>query len=308
MDNYIDEFCNYLIIEKTLSNNTVISYNKDIIQYCDYLQNKLGVTDIKAIKREHIIEFLSSLYDMGLKPKSIARKITSIKMFHKFLFLNNYINVNVSSFIELPKLEKDLPNVLSLPEIDALLETFSEENAVEFRNKTMVELMYSTGLRVSELVNLNIEDIHLSMGFLKCKGKGSKERIIPIGNKALKLLEKYLAFERETLNINYDKQILFLNRNGFRITRQAFWKILKEHLKKLNISSHASPHTLRHSYATHMLENQADIRYIQELLGHSDVATTQIYTHINTKKLNSIIDEFHPRNKIHLKDNKEGDK
>ncbi|QVK19222.1 site-specific tyrosine recombinase XerD [Mycoplasmatota bacterium] len=295
IDYLIDEFNHYLLIERGLSQNTITSYNNDIIQYSDYLK----VTDINLIKREHIIEFLNHLHDLNLKPKSIARKISAIKMFHKFLFLNNYITENVSFFIEQPKLEKSLPEVLSTQEIDALLNSFTEETAIDLRNKTMVELMYSTGLRVSELVNLNIEDIHLSMGFLKCRGKGNKERIIPIGEIAIKLLEKYLNSARNKLNIHYDNQILFLNQNGLRISRYVFWKLLKTQANKINLTRNLSPHKLRHSFATHLLENQVDIRYIQELLGHSDISTTQIYTHVNSKRLNDVIRDFHPRKNIH---------
>lgn len=308
IDYLIDEFNHYLLIERGLSQNTIISYNNDIMQYSDYLRDTIQLTDINLIKRDHIIEFISHLHDINLKSKSISRKISAIKMFHKFLFLNNYISENVSSFIEQPKLKKSLPEVLSTQEIDALLNSFTEETAIDLRNKTMVELMYSTGLRVSELVNLNIEDIHLSMGFLKCRGKGNKERIIPIGEVAIKILEKYLTYARGKLNLHYDNQVLFLNRNGLRITRQVFWRILKTQANKINLTRNLSPHKLRHSFATHLLENQVDIRYIQELLGHSDISTTQIYTHVNSKRLNNVINDFHPRKNIHALKEVKGDK
>lgn len=294
----IDEFLNYLLIERGLSQNTILAYNKDIIQYSDYLSETLTISDMIEVKRENIIEFLSYLYDLNLQSKTISRKISSIKMFHKFLFLNHYLKENVSIFIEQPKIKMTIPSVLSLQEINDLLASFSEKDTLSLRNKTMVELMYSTGLRVSELVNLNIEDIHLSMGFLKCKGKGSKERIVPIGEKALHILKKYLSTSRTKLNINYDNQILFLNREGMRISRQSFWKILKEHAKIINLPRNISPHKLRHSFATHLLENNVDIRFIQELLGHSDISTTQIYTHVNSKKLNDVVVKYHPRGQI----------
>lgn len=303
MDYLLDEFCSYLLIEKTLSKNTVNSYNGDIVKYFTYLKDKFNIDDLNKVELDHINEYLAHLHDLNMKANSISRKISAIKMFHKFLYLNNYINVNVSSFIKQPKLDKELPIVFSIEEIDALLNSFDDNNILDIRNKTMVELMYSTGLRVSELVNLNIEDIHLSMGFLKCQGKGNKERIIPIGEVALSLLEHYIRFVRDKLNINYDKQILFFNRNGKRLSRQAFWQILRNQAKKINLNR-LSPHKLRHSFATHLLENDADIRYIQELLGHSDISTTQIYTYVNSKKLNEVINTFHPRNK---KSNIEGD-
>lgn len=296
----LDEFCSYLLIEKALSNNTISSYNSDLLQYYHYLNEKFKIEDVNLIKIEHLNEFLAHLYDLNLKANTIARKITAIKMFHKFLYINNYLKENITAFVKQPKLDKDLPIVFSTEEIDLLLATFNDDDIYDLRNKTMVELMYSTGLRVSELVNLNVEDIHLSMGFLKCKGKGNKERIIPIGEIASALLENYLQNVRDKFNIHYDRQALFLNRNGRRITRQAFWQILKKHAQKANLSK-LSPHKLRHSFATHLLENDADIRYIQELLGHSDISTTQIYTNVNTKKLNEVITSFHPRNKINNK-------
>ncbi|MDF2699303.1 MAG: xerD [Haloplasmataceae bacterium] len=298
IDSYIDEFNNYIIIERGLSKNTIASYNVDLMQYSNYLTDELEINDIKDLSRDDIINYLSHLYDLNLKPKSIARKLTAIKMFHKYLYMNNYLKENVSNFIEQPKLEKSLPIVISVSEVNALLASFTEDNEYELRNKTMVELMYSTGLRVSELVNLNIEDINLTMGFLKCNGKGNKERIIPVGERAIHLVDQYLKFFRKKLNINYDTEILFLNRDGTRLTRQMFWRILKEHAKNCNLHTEISPHKLRHSFATHLLENKADIRYIQELLGHSNISTTQIYTHINSKKLNDTVTYNHPRNFI----------
>ncbi len=297
IDHLIDEFCNYLLIERGLSQNTISSYNIDILQYREYLENSSNITDVTKITRQDVINFLSHFYDLKLKQKSISRKISSIKMFHKFLFLNNYISENVSSFIEQPKLEKTLPAFLSKQEVNALLNSFTENTVLNLRNKTMVELMYSTGLRVSELVNLNIEDIHLSMGFLKCTGKGNKERIIPMGDVAAKLLEKYLALSRPKLNIHYDNQVLFINRNGLRMTRYSFWRLLKIQAKKINLSNDLSPHKLRHSFATHLLDNHVDIRYIQELLGHSDISTTQIYTHVNSQKLNEVIKQYQSKRK-----------
>lgn len=296
IDEFIFEFTNHLLIERGLSTNTISAYKTDVSEYCNYLNKTLQIANLEDVNRDDIINFISYLFDRNIKPKSIARKISSIKMFHKFLYLNNYLNENIANFIEQPKIEKKLPDVLSVEEIDLLLASFKENDKYQFRNKTMVELMYSTGLRVSELVNLNIEDIHLTMGFLKCKGKGSKERIVPIGKKGVDLLNRYLNIYRNKFNVNYDNQILFLNKNGTRLSRQSFWKILKDHSKKCNININISPHKLRHSFATHLLENNVDIRFIQELLGHSNISTTQIYTHINSKRLNQVIEMYHPRN------------
>lgn len=307
LDNYIDEFTQYLIIEKNLSTNSVNSYNRDIIDYVDYLEREYQITDVKDIKRDHIINYLSSLYDENMKPRTIARRIAAIRNFHKFLFLNEYVNENVSSYVESPKLDKELPEVLSVEEVNELIDSVNGDDAVSIRNKTIFELLYSTGLRVSELINLNIDDIHLAMGVIRCRGKGNKERIIPVGEVAHQLLDQYLNQARKVLNKHYDNQTLFLSIHGYKLDRQRVWQIVREEAKKLGLK--VTPHTFRHSYATHMLENKADIRYIQEMLGHSSLSTTQIYTHINSKTLSEVIENFHPRSKKkeNINNNREGD-
>lgn len=305
LDYFIDEFTQYLIIEKNLSNNSVISYNRDIIHYVDYLEREFEITDVKDIKREHIINYLSSLYDQNMKPRTIARRIAAIRNFHKFLFLNEYVNVNVSSFVELPKLDKELPEVLSVQEVNEIIDSVEVNDPISLRNKTIFELLYSTGLRVSELVNLNIDDVHLAMGVIRCRGKGNKERILPVGEVAHSLLDQYLNQARKALNKHYDNQTLFLSIHGKRLDRQRVWQIVKNYASMIGLK--VTPHTFRHSYATHMLENQADIRYIQEMLGHSSLSTTQIYTHINSKTLTDVINKFHPRSKMKHNKNQEGE-
>lgn len=305
LDYFIDEFTQYLIIEKNLSNNSVNSYNRDIIHYVDYLEREFEITDVKDIKREHIINYLSSLYDQNMKPRTIARRIAAIRNFHKFLFLNEYVNVNVSSFVELPKLDKELPEVLSVQEVNEIIDSVEVNDPISLRNKTIFELLYSTGLRVSELVNLNIDDVHLTMGVIRCRGKGNKERILPVGEVAHSLLDQYLNQARKALNKHYDNQTLFLSIHGKRLDRQRVWQIVKNYASMIGLK--VTPHTFRHSYATHMLENQADIRYIQEMLGHSSLSTTQIYTHINSKTLTDVINRFHPRSKMKHNKNQEGE-
>ena len=262
------------------------------------MESALNIEHVKTVTRDDIINYLSSLYDKGLKSSSVSRNISAIKTFHKFLFLSNYSETNPGSFVEQPRKRKIIPKVLALNEVETLISSFSTDNILGLRNKTMVELMYSTGLRVSELVNLNIEDLNLGMGFIKCVGKGRKERIIPIGCQASNLIREYLEKGREKLNLYKDKQILFFNRWGHRISRQGFWKILKRHAVICNLSKKISPHNLRHTFATHLLKNDVDIRYIQELLGHSNISTTQIYTKVETKKLQKVINTHHPRGKI----------
>jgi integrase/recombinase XerD len=295
IDHYIDEWMNYLYIERGMSRQTVAAYNLDIIQYTNYMVNVLGISQLQAITQDDIINFISHLTDRNLKPRTIKRKITSIKLFHKFLFLNHYLTENVSSFIEQPKNEQVLPEVFSIEEIDQLIQSFDESDPLTYRDKTMIELMYSAGLRVSEMVNLNLEDIHLSLGFIKCLGKGNKERVVPVGEQALSLLNHYITTIRPKLNKYYDPQSLFLNRYGKRVTRQFVHQVIKKHANQANLSDHLSAHKLRHSFATHLLENKVDIRYIQELLGHSNISTTQVYTHVNSKKLNEVVTDYHPR-------------
>lgn len=293
----IDDFNQYLIIEKGLSRNTVIAYVRDVIDYIDFLEEELNYEHIEEVKKEDIHQYLSTLYDEGLKVSSISRKLTALKEFHKYLFINEIIKTDMVSLIQLPKQQKRLPDVLSLEEVERLLNSFESDTILGLRNKTMVELMYSTGMRVSELVNLKVEDLHLKMNFVRCIGKGKKERIIPVGDRAVQLLEVYLAHVRPKLNKWKDSQTLFLTQRGFQLTRQDFWYIIKEHAKKCQIRTDISPHMLRHSFATHLLQNQADFRFIQELLGHQDISTTQIYTHVNSQNLNQIINRYHPRNR-----------
>lgn len=293
----IDEFMDYLIIEKGTSENTRLAYNRDIIDYCDFLEEEMETVDFKLVKKDDIIYYLSTLYDQNLAASSVSRKLTSIKMFHKFLFLNEICTQNIASYITRPRVEQKLPDVLSLQEVDKLINSFSTDTTEGFRDRTMIELLYSAGLRVSELVNLDISDIHLKMGFIHTKGKGDKERIIPIGSRASTLLHEYINTYRKKLNKHYDPQTLFLTQKGFRITRYYVWNVLKKHAIMCNIQTNISPHKLRHSFATHLLMNEVDIRYIQELLGHSDISTTQIYTHVNLKKLNDVITKHHPRSK-----------
>jgi integrase/recombinase XerD len=301
LDDFIDAFNDYLILEKSVSQNTLLAYNRDVVQYCDFLEQEYQFKDFKKVTKATVNHYVSTLYDRNLAVSSINRKLTAIKEFSKFLFINEEVSENVASYLASPKDEKQLPEVLSLSEVDTLLNSFDTDTLIGYRNKTIIELMYSTGVRVSEAVHLKIEDIHLKMNFIQCKGKGNKERIIPIGDQAVQLLEHYLKVVRPKHNPHYDAQTLFLSANGNPLTRQDVWQMIKKHVKMCNIRENISPHKLRHSFATHLLMNKADIRYIQELLGHNDISTTQIYTHINTNNLNDVIKSYHPRNKKDVK-------
>jgi integrase/recombinase XerD len=289
LDKYIEEFINYIIIERRLSKNTSDSYKLDLIKYKEFI-NK----DIKKIDREDIIRYIEYLSKNNIKPSSIGRKIVSIKSFHKYIS-RVYDVADPSENIEMPKSRRKLPNVLTKEEVEKLLD-IKPTTEFEYRNKAMLELMYASGLRVSELVNLNINDIDMENATVKCFGKGSKERIIPIGDYALKALQDYLEVRNGMLK-GYITDSLFLNNHGKAMTRQGFFKILKGIAKDKGITKKFSPHTLRHSFAPHILENGADLRIIQELLGHENISTTQIYTHIRTDLIRKNYEEFHPRGK-----------
>lgn len=287
----------YITTELGLSKNTCDNYLKDNEDYLKYLMKYRNVSDPKDISANDIRSYLVTLKRKNLTSSSISRKLSSIKSFHSFLVKFHYSNQNVAKTITNPKKEKKLPTVLSLEEVDALLATFNESTPLELRNKTMVELTYSCGLRVSELINLKLSSIHLQMGIIDVVGKGTKERIVPIGNKASELIKRYLEFGRPKLASPRINDYLFLNHNGEQMTRQMFFIIIRDKAKEANITKAISPHKLRHSFATHLLERGLDLRLIQELLGHSDISTTEIYTHINSAKIKDVFENSHPHAK-----------
>jgi integrase/recombinase XerD len=294
LNNYLKDFINYIYIEKKLSNNTKDAYERDLTKYIEYL-NKKKISNPNQITKNDIIKYIESLGN-SITPRSISRKIVSIKAFHKFLVRENIVSENITSDIDSPKIGKHLPNVLNIEEIDKLLD-IKPITAFDYRNKAMLELMYATGLRVSELVGLKLDDINLEMAIVRCMGKGSKERMIPLGDIALHYLDLYINKYRVSLLKKRLTNVLFLNNHGNPLTRQGFFITLKIIAKEKGIKKEFSPHTLRHSFATHLIEYGADLRSVQELLGHSDISTTQIYTHIARSKIRQEYDEFHPRGK-----------
>ncbi|WP_346207380.1 site-specific tyrosine recombinase XerD [Caldifermentibacillus hisashii] len=296
MKDYLKDFLHYLIVEKGLAENSIQSYRRDISAYLIFIETKLQITDINHVTRVHIMQFLSCLKDEGKSARTIARHIASIRSFHHFLILDKIVDHDPTVHIETPHPELKLPKVLNTDEVDTLLNTPDLTTTLGLRDKAMLELMYATGMRVSELVNLNINDVHLSLGFVRCLGKGNKERIIPIGKMATEALKEYLEKARPKLiNQKNKTDSLFMNHHGQRLSRQGFWKILKQMAVKAGIEKELTPHTLRHSFATHLLENGADLRSVQELLGHSDISTTQIYTHVTKTRLKDVYNQFHPR-------------
>lgn len=285
----IDEFMRYLLIDKGYSKNTIESYKRDLQNFLEFNKNK----NIKDITSENLKKYVKCLNDENLNQKSIARNISSIKSFYKFLSINKYIENNPSDTLFLPKIKKNLPSVITEEEVLKLLDIKTTDN-FSYRNKTMLELMYATGLRVSELINLKLQDVDLSQDIIRTFGKGSKERVIPIGDYAKEYLEEYIYKYRSSLLKIENSEYLFLNNHGKQMTRQGFFKIIKKIAQEQGITKEISPHTIRHSFASHLLKYGADLRTIQELLGHSDISTTQIYTHITNEELKKNYNDFHP--------------
>ncbi len=294
MNENINEYINYLEYERRLTQNTCISYERDLIDYMLFL-NQQNINLVKEISKKNIVQYLELLKKENLKTTSIARKLTSIKNFHKYLYAIGKVKDDVALTVERPRLEKKLPNVLTIEEVDSLLD-IDLNTPFDYRNKAMLELLYGTGLRISELLNLKIFDIDFENCIIRCIGKGNKERIVPIGEYVIKYLQEYLNY-RKLLLKKKNNDYLFLNNLGTKLSRFSFFKILKKLLKDKNINKNISPHSIRHSFATHMLECGADLRSIQELLGHSDISTTRIYTHISNNKIKKDYIEYHPRSK-----------
>ena len=289
---FINDFLDYISYEKKLSDNTISNYKYDLEKYLKYLDSKkiniLNITNNDAI---NYIKFMHNNIDA----RSIARNITTLKNFYKFLILEEKIKDNPWEVVEAPKLGKYLPNVLTYEEALDLLE-FPLNTKFDYRNKAMLELMYGTGLRVSEVCNLTTRDIDFTNCYLRCMGKGSKERIVPLNNYIIHYLKKYLEY-RPLMKCKKDNDYLFLNNHGNKLTRQGFEKVLNTLLSNKNIDKKITPHMLRHSFATYMINNGADLRSVQILLGHSDITTTTIYTHIANEKIKKDYNEFHPRSK-----------
>lgn len=295
MEDQLQDFMHYLTIEKGLAKNTLLSYKRDLDSYRKFLK-KQGIPDWNEVSRVHIVQFLSKLKDDGKSPKTLARHTASIRSFHQFLLREHVAETDPSVHIESPQMQKSLPKVLSPEETEALLDAPDTNDAFGKRDKAILELLYATGMRVSELIDLNIDNVHMEMGFVRCIGKGNKERIIPVGQLALKAIHMYLVEGRPVLMNKKEKtDALFLNHHGGRLTRQGLWKIIKRLAEAANIQKPLTPHTLRHSFATHLLMNGADLRAVQEMLGHADISTTQIYTHVTNVRLKDVYSKFHPR-------------
>ena len=290
---YIAEFLHYIRVDKGLSANTEENYKRDLTQYINYLEQK-QITKLEEIDRFVIINFLEFLKEQQKSSNSIIRMISSLRQFHQFLRQENLMTTNPMQYIESPKKKQHLPDTLSLDEVEQLIEYPDINKLLGLRDRAILETMYATGLRVSELINLKLQNLHLDMGFIQTIGKGNKERIIPIGDTAAYWIQQYLKHSRPQL-VKGDLPELFVNFHGKALTRQGIWKNLKKLVLEAGIKKNITPHTLRHSFATHLLENGADLRMVQELLGHASISTTQIYTHISKKRMASIYKEYFPR-------------
>ena len=295
MKNDLTEYLHFLKIERGLSANTIESYQRDLLQYLDFLAAQ-EITDWNALDRFIVMDFLKILSDEGKSTATITRMISSLRRFHQFLRQERYTEIDPMQHIETPKKAQKLPKTLSLKEVERLIETPQTTDKFGIRDRAILEVMYATGLRVTALITLKLDDLHLSLGLIQTLGKGDKERIIPLGDLAIKWIEIYLADSRPAfLKPGREEPYLFLNHHGRQFTRQGIWKNLKAYVVQAGIKKEVTPHTLRHSFATHLLENGADLRVVQELLGHADISTTQIYTHITKQRLADVYQEHFPR-------------
>jgi integrase/recombinase XerD len=291
-------FIQYLSVEKGLAQNTLESYERDLTQYLEFVE-KSGMNQLQDTKKITIQNYLLQLKKLGRASSSITRSMVSIRSFYQFLVRERMLDLDPSLNMESPRLVKRLPKVLSIQEVETLLEAPETSTPFGIRDKAMLELLYATGIRVSELVNLNAGHVNLGMGFVRCIGKGSKERIIPLGRIAAKWLHEYLQVMRhQLLRESKVDDALFINHLGTRLTRQGFWKIIKKYGREAHILKEITPHTLRHSFATHLLDNGADLRAVQEMLGHADISTTQIYTHVSKTRMKEVYNRTHPRAKL----------
>jgi integrase/recombinase XerD len=290
----IEVFLNYLSVERGLSQNTIVSYKRDLLRYDRFLRS-VYVNEINKIDKEHIRSYLVYQKEKELASTSIARSLVAIRLFHRFLLRDKLSLKDPTDVIDSPKLWKRIPNALSFPEVEKLLSSPDIRDKKGIRDKALLETMYAAGLRVSELSGLKLEDINLDAGFVRCLGKGKKERVVPLGKVAVSALRKYLAASRPKFIKKNDSKFLFLNHSGSRISRIYIWKLIKTYAKKARIKNPVRPHILRHSFATHLLERGADLRSVQEMLGHANISTTQIYTHIDRDRLKTIHKTFHPR-------------
>jgi integrase/recombinase XerD len=287
------EFLNYLKVDKGLSKNTIESYRRDMVKFVALMADR--DLSIAQIERSDVVDFLAGLYRSGLDSRSVARHLATIRHFFRFAVTESYIKQDPAMNIESPKIRKNLPQFLSVEEVEHLLQQPDVADPVGLRDRAMIELMYSTGIRVSELCGIRLIDIQMDPGCLRCTGKGDKERLVPVGRRAIEIVQKYAREGRPKLLGERTSPFLFINQRSQPLSRIVFWRIIRDYGRKAGLRKHLKPHMLRHTFATHLLDRGADLRSVQMMLGHSDISTTQIYTHVVEERLKQIYKAHHPR-------------
>lgn len=293
MNTYVEEYTSFMTNVRHKSMNTVESYKRDVTQYITYL-NESGIQDATLATKTTVLSYLLALQKKGKATSTVSRTLASLRSFYLFMMQNGRVSSNPTSNLEAPHVEKKAPQILAGDEVERLLEQPDTSDNKGVRDKAMLELLYATGIRVSELINLDITDINISMSFIRCRG-GKKERIIPMGKKAKEALENYIKNARGYMLKNKNETALFVNCNGMRLSRQGFWKLIKHYRSAAGIQAEITPHTLRHSFAAHLLENGADLHSIQEMMGHADISSTQVYSRMMNSKLKDVYAKAHPR-------------
>lgn len=293
MEADIRTFLNSLRVEKGLSENTIQAYRRDIEKFCAFAAKRGLAT--RGVQRADVVDFLASLYNSGLDSRSVARHLVTIRNFFRFSLMEGYIDEDPAATVESPKFRRSLPQFLSLEEVERVLCQPDTSTVVGLRDKAMIELMYSCGLRVSELCGVRVADLQIEEGCLRCVGKGDKERVVPVGRRALDTVQAYYRQGRPQLLHGQASPYLFLNQRGAKMDRIAYWRALAKYGRQAGLRKHLKPHMLRHSFATHLLDRGADLRSVQMMLGHSDISTTQIYTHVVEERLKQVYKAHHPR-------------
>ena len=294
MDSLVDSYLHYLVVEKGLSRNTIESYGRDLRVFLDFVEGR-GIRSFREVTRGDVLAFLKELQGRGLSVRSVSRALISLRGLFRFLLLEGHLEEDPVEEMEIPRPPRSLPHVLSLQEVERILEAPDPGTPLGVRDRAMLELLYATGMRVSELAGLAPEGVDIQVGFVRVKGKGDKERVIPIGEVARERLDIYLREGRPRLLKGRESPYLFVNRQGRGLSRQGIWKLIKRYALQAGVLTPITPHTLRHSFATHLLERGADLRFVQVMLGHADIGTTQIYTHLNQEYLRKIYQQYHPR-------------
>jgi len=294
MEQLLDQFLHYLVVEKGLSKNTIEAYSHGLGRFLNHLREK-GVQEIRDVGKFHVRGFLLMLRKGNLSTKTIVRNLVAVRTFFRFLIQEGILESNPIEELESPKVAKTLPEILTLREIEQLLEQPNLQTSLGIRDRAMLEILYATGMRVSELTHLPIHQVNLEGGYVLLYGKGSKERIVPLGSEAMKWITLYLKTARGKLAKGKESPMLFINRSGKGMSRQRFWKSLKDYARRAGLRKRITPHLLRHSFASHLLERGADLRSVQMMLGHVDISTTQIYTHVTGERLKKVHQRYHPR-------------